>query len=119
MQHAIYKVEITFLANKDDFENGYTGEYGTEWQESKEFTTLKEVKQFVKDNTYSGYKYIEYDEFNKNYRTSYLTDDNNQGEMYKTDVEKWKRGEINGWSVDCEITVKKYTPKIIGNIKFN
>lgn len=119
MNKAIYKVEMTFLASKDDWENGETGEYGSQWEESQEFETLQEVKEFVKDNTYSGYEYIEYDDYLKRYVTAYTTTDDNQGEMSKQEHEQWEKGEINGWAVNIDIIVKKFTPKLIGNIKFN
>ena len=119
MQAAIYKVEMTFLAAKDNWEEGETGEYGASWEEAREFSTLTDVKQFVKDNTYSGYEYIEYDEYLKRYVTAYTTTDENEGEMSENEKELWKKGEINGWTVNCDITVKKFTPKLIGNIKFN
>jgi conjugal transfer/entry exclusion protein len=116
---AIYKVEIAFLALKDEWENGETGEYGASWDESREFESLAEVKEFVEENTYSGYDYIEYDNYLKRYVTSYTTTDDNQGEMTESERKQWQAGEINGWTVSCDITVKKFTPKIIGNIKFN
>lgn len=119
MNAVIYKVDMTFLTAKDEWENGETGEYGTEWSESEEFETLEEVKEFVKDRTYSGYEYIEYDSYLKRYTTAYTATDNNDGEMSDSEKEQWKKGEINGWSVMCDIVVKKFTPKIIGNIKFN
>ncbi len=119
MEQATYKVDMAFLANKDDYEQGYTGEYGASWEESAEFETLKEVKEFVKNRVYSGYEYIEYDSENKWYRTGYLATDENEGEMSKTESIQWKKGKINGWSVNVDITIKKFTPKIIGNVKFN
>jgi hypothetical protein len=119
MNAAIYKVDMTFLAAKDDYNDGETGEYGSSWEESKEFNALAEVKQFVKDQTYSGYEYIEYDNYLKRYTTAYMTTDENTGEMYESEKEAWERGEINGWNIMVDFTVKKFTPKLIGNIKFN
>ena len=119
MNTATYKVEMAFSAVKDDYNNGETGEFGSDWHESEEFATLAEVKEFVKDRVYSGYEYLEYDSDNKRYVTSYMTTDDNQGEMYESELKAWKKGEINGWSVMCDVTVKKFTPKIIGNVKFN
>lgn len=119
MKTATYKVTMTFSAEKDEFKNGCTGEYGTEWQETEEFATLTEVKEFVKDRVYSGYEYIEYDEYNKNYVTAYHAADENNGEMTEQETKDWKAGKINGWYTYCQIKVEKYTPKIIGNIKFN
>lgn len=115
----MYKVYMTFSAVKDDWKYGETDEYGANWDLSQEFATLPEVKEFVKENTYSGYEYIEYDEYLKRYTTSYMTTDENEGEMTDLEHEQWKQGDISGWSVQCDITVKKYTPKLIGNIKFN
>jgi hypothetical protein len=119
MNAVIYKVDMTFLTAKDDFENGETGEWGSDWQESEEFSTLKEVKEFVKDRVYSGYEYIEYDPEYKRYITAYMTTDDNQGEMYENERKQWQEGKINGWNVMCDFTVKKFTPKLIGNVKFN
>lgn len=116
---AIYKVTLSFLAEKDDFNEGLTGDVGASWVEVEEFRTLKEVKEFVKDWTYSGYEYIEYDTYLKRYVTAYTTTDDNQGEMSENERKQWQNGEINGWTVNCDITVEKYTPKIIGNVKFN
>lgn len=115
----MYKVNMTFSAVKDDYEEGQTDEYGAFWEESKDFDSLQEVKEFVKENTYSGYDYIEYDEYLRAYKTAYMTTDENNGDMSESESEQWKKGEINGWCVDIDITVKKFTPKLIGNIKFN
>ena len=119
MNTATYKVTMTFSAVKDDWENGETGQYGSEWQEVREFKTLREVKEFVKDNSYSGYDYIEYDDYMKYYITSYMTTDDNMGEMTPSEYKQWKNGEINGWCINTDILVQKFTPKTIGNIKFN
>lgn len=119
MNTAMYKVTINFSAEKDEYQNGCTGEFGADWQEVREFSTLKEVKEFVKDQVYSGYDYIEYDEYNKAYRTVYTATDENMGDMTNQEVKDWKAGKINGWCIDCQIKVEKYTPKTIGNIKFN
>jgi hypothetical protein len=119
MQAVIYKVDMTFLTAKDEWENGETGEYGAEWHLSDEFKTLTEVKEYVKEQTYSGYEFIEYDGYLKRYTTAYTTTDDNDGEMSENEHKQWENGEINGWTVMCDITVKKFTPKIIGNIKFN
>jgi hypothetical protein len=119
MNTAMYKVVATFSAVKDDYELGETGEYGADWTETREFATLPEVKEFIKDNTYSGYEYIEYDDYLKRYVTAYTTTDDNEGEMDEDERKQWVKGEINGWTVNCDITVQKFTPKTIGNIKFN
>lgn len=119
MNAAIYKVDMTFLAAEDEWENGETGEYGASWQESQEFETLAEVKEFVRDRTYSGYEYIEYDSYLKRYTTAYTATDENDGEMSDSEKQAWQRGEINGWTIMCDFTVKKFTPKTIGNVKFN
>lgn len=119
MQAAIYKVNMTFLAAKDVYGEGETGDYGAEWQFSEEFSNLNGVKDFVKSHTYSGYEYIEYDSCLKCYLTAYMATDENMGEMSKSESEQWKRGEINGWYTTVNIQVQKFTPKIIGNIKFN
>ena len=116
---AIYKVDMTFLAEQDDFNSGLTGKYGSQWHETEEFETLAQVKKFVKDRVYSGYEYIEYDSYLKQYTTSYLTTDDNGGELSLEESKAWKRGEMNAWAVTCGITVLKFTPKIIGNVKFN
>lgn len=116
---ATYKVTISFLAEKDDYNEGLTGDIGASWTEVAEFRTLKEVKEFVRDWTYSGYNYIEYDTYLKRYITAYQTTDENVGEMSEREMQAWKDGEINGWTVSCDITVQKLTPKIIGNVKFN
>ena len=115
----MYKVIATFSTAKDDYEQGETGEYGTSWDITEEFETLAEVKQFVKDNTYSSYQYIEYDDYLKRYLTAYTTTDENEGEMSENELKQWKAGKINGWTVDCRFLVQKFTPKTIGNIKFN
>lgn len=114
-----YRLKMDFTTEKDDFKNGCTGEYGTQWQEIREFDKLKDLKEFVKDNTYSGYKYIEFDDYNKNYITSYMATDENVGEMTEQESKDWKANKINGWVVDCFIAVEKYDPKKVNNIKFN
>jgi hypothetical protein len=115
----MYKLKMYFMTEKDIWKEGCTGEYGTEWQEIREFDKLKDLKEFVKDNTYSSYKYIEFDDYNKNYITSYMATDENIGEMTKQEMHDWKRGKINGWVVNCDITIEKYDPKRVNNIKFN
>ena len=119
MNTAMYKVIATFSAVKDDYELGETGECGSGWTMTEEFNSLPEVKEFIKDNTYSGYNYIEYDDYLKKYVTAYTTTDDNMGEMSEQERKQWVNGKINGWTVDCNITVQKFTPKTIGNIKFN
>lgn len=114
-----YRLKMDFTTEKDNWENGCTGEYGTEWQEVREFSDLKDLKEFVKDNTYGGYKYIEFDDYNKNYITSYMATDENVGEMTEQELKDWKANKINGWTVDCFIAVEKYDPKKVNNIKFN
>ena len=119
MQNATYKVNMTFLAEKDVYDDGCTGDFGAEWSETREFATLAEVKEFVKDNCYSGYEYLEYDSYLKRYDTSYMTTDDNMGEMSPSELQQWKDGKINGWVVMVSVTVEKFTPKLIGNVKFN
>jgi hypothetical protein len=114
----MYKVKLYFNTAKDDWENGETGEYGASWTDSRECQTLEEVKEFVKDNTYSGYEYIEFDEFNDFYITAYTTTDENDGEMDKTEKDAWKKGEINGWTVSVDIIVEEYKPKRLNNLEF-
>lgn len=116
---ATYKVELSFLAEQDVYEDGCQNVFGAEWQEVREFATLSEVKEFVKDQTYSGYEYLEYDDYLKKYVTSYMTTDDNCGEMTASEMQQWKDGKINGWCVMVDLRVSKFTPKIVGNIKFN
>lgn len=114
----MYKVKMYFQAVKDDYEQGETSEYGASWEEVKEYETLEDVKEFVKDNTYSGYEYIEFDEFNDYYITSYMTNDDNEGEMLEEEVKQWKNGKINGWRVSIDIIIEEYTPKRLNDIEF-
>lgn len=109
----MYKLVMYFNADKDVFDEGLTGETGACWDIEKLFDTIDELKAFVKDETYSGYDYIEQDEDTEGtYRTAYTTTDDNMGEMNKQELEDWKAGKINGWYVDISFTVDEleYTP---------
>src|SRR3954471_5226845 len=110
MNTAMYKVIATFSAVKDDYKQGELGELGADWEMTEEFKTLAQVKDFVRDNTYSGYNYIEYDDFLKRYATGYTTTDENTGEMTDSERKLWEQGKINGWFVDCQFQVEKFTP---------
>lgn len=109
-----------FNTAKDDYEQGEIGEHGTSWENIREFGTLKEVKEFIRDNTYSGYDYIEqHEEEEGRYRTAYTTTDANEGEMTPRETEDWKAGKINGWTVDCDITVQHIVLSPVKDIKFD
>ena len=114
----MYKLKMYFNTVKDDYEQGELNEYGTSWEEVKEYELLDDVKEFIRNNTYSAYDYIEYDEYNDFYRTAYTATDDNNGEMSASEHEQWKQGKINGWTVDIDIIIEEYTPQRLNNVDF-
>jgi hypothetical protein len=115
----MYKLTMYFNTEKDDWENGLTGESGAYWMIDEVFSTLEQVKECIKDNTYSGYGYIEQDEdVEGTYRTAYITTDDNMGEMDEQELENWKAGKINGWTVDISFTVGRVEYTAVPDINF-
>lgn len=110
----MYKAVIYFEAEVDDFEQGLTGEYGASWTEEFTTKTKEELRERISYTTNTKWEDIEQEDINdypnaSEYHTSYLTNEDNEGEASAEEVEEWKQGKLKLWAVNCHILVSKVT----------
>ena len=110
-----YKAVIYFDAIEDNYNDGEIGGIVNSWTETLEAPTTEELKQKIVDATYQeDFTTIDDEQINEyehatEYHTSYLADDNNQGDASDQQIEQWRAGKLRLWAIRCHILVTKLT----------
>lgn len=110
----MYKAVIYFEAYEDSYEDGEIGNIANHWDETLTAKTKKELRELIEKATYNEWKNIEHEDINEypkasEYWTSYLADEDNQGDAYPSQIEEWKAGKLRLWAIRCHILVSKVT----------
>ncbi len=111
----MYKATIYFDANEDNYEQGeLIDSPGANWEEVLTADTQSELRNKILEATYSKWGDLDSEQFNDydwatEYHTSYLANEDNQGDASKSEIESWKQGKTRLWSVNCHILVTKVT----------
>lgn len=103
-----YQATIHFSAIEDDYEQGEIGGSVNDWIETIEADTTKELKEKVLQATYSTElddEQINDYSFATEYATSYLADENNEGDASPKQIEQWKLGKLKLYAINCHILV--------------
>lgn len=107
-----YKATIHFEAYEDDYEQGEL-DHVNSWVDTIERDTQAELKQAIIEATYQNdFSTIDDEQMNgydwaTEYHTSYLADEDNQGDASESQIEEWKKGELKLYAINCHILVTK------------
>ena len=112
----MFKAEIEFSAYEDVFEDGENVSCDNTWFETITADTASELRNKVLEATYSRWQDLDDEQINEydfatEYHTSYLANENNEGDASESEIEAWKRGELRLWSIHCHILVTEVTEK--------
>jgi hypothetical protein len=111
----MYKATIQFDSYLDNYESGQIGNSCNQWETDLTAKTTEELKAKILIETYqTDWRDVEHDDINEyeqwsEYHTSYMTNVNNEGEATEAELEKWREGKLELYSVDCHILVSKVT----------
>lgn len=108
----MYKAEIEFEACEDNYNNGQSMQCDNTWYETLEANTADELKEKIAEVTYTPWEKINHEDMNdypnqSEYWTSYLADENNEGDASESDIAEWKQGKCKLWAINCHILVSK------------
>lgn len=111
-----YKATIYFDAYVDDYEQGQELQSVNYWTDTIEKDTTEELKKAICEATYSKWDDITYEDINEypqasEYWTSYLADEDNQGDASASQVEQWKQGKLTLYAINCHILVSEVIEK--------
>lgn len=109
-----YKATIYHDLVEDKYEEGEVGDIISSWSYTHEADTQSELRNKVLEATYSKWEDLDGEQINEydwctEYHTAYMVDKYNDGDVSASEIEKWKRGEIELFSVNCHILVTKVT----------
>ena len=110
----MYKAHIYFTAYEDDYEDGQSISADNSWDEVFTADTQSELRNKILEATYSKWEDLNDEQMNEydwatEYSTSYLTNEENQGDASEREIEEWKQGKTRLWAIDCHILVTKVT----------
>lgn len=110
-----YKAEIEFTAYEDDYNEG-EGNHVNTWMQTITADTKSELRNEILAATYSKWENLDDDQMNEydwctEYHTSYMANEDNQGDASKSEIELWKKGELKLYAVNCHILVTEVTEK--------
>lgn len=110
----MYKAVICFEAIEDDYEQGEIGRSVNSWDETLTAETQSELRNKILKATYSKWVDLDDDQANEydwctEYHTSYLADENNEGDASLGQIEQWKKGKLRLYAVNCHILVTETT----------
>lgn len=109
-----YKAEIEFLAYEDDYNEGEVSGIVNSWNQTITADTKANLRNEICDATYSKWEDIDGDQMNEydhatEYHTSYLANEDNQGDASESEIEEWKKGELKLYAINCHILVTEVT----------
>lgn len=114
MSKTQYKATIHFDAYEDSYEQGEL-DHVNSWTDEIVKDTKGELQQAILDATYQDdFSTVDDEQMNDydwctEYHTTYLANEDNQGDASKQEIEQWKKGEIKLYAINCHILVTKIT----------
>lgn len=110
----MYKAIIHFDATEDDYEDGEIGGVVNSWEETLTAKTQSELRNKVLGATYSKWEDLDDDQMNEydwctEYHTSYLANEDNQGDASESEIEDWRQGKTRLFAITCQILVTEVT----------
>ena len=111
----MYKADIEFSACEDHYINGELDCVNV-WNEVLYADTQSELRDKILSATYSKWEDLDDEQMNEydwctEYHTSYLANEENEGDASEEEIERWKLGEIKLYSINCHILVTEVTEK--------
>lgn len=106
-----YKANIEFTAYKDDYTEGEDITAVNSWYETLEANTKDELKQKILDATYTDkWENVSDEQINEyehatEYFTEYTANGENDGNASASEIEQWKKGELDLYAIHCHILV--------------
>lgn len=111
----MYKAQIEFIAYEDSYEQGELEQVNI-WEETLLADTQSELRNKILDATYSKWEDLDEEQMNEydwctEYHTSYLANENNEGDASEEEIEQWKLGKLKLYAINCHILVTEVTEK--------
>lgn len=112
----MYKAKIYFEAIEDDYKNGEIGGVVNHWTEQITALTQSGLRNKVLEATYSKWQDLDDEQMNEygwctEYHTSYLANEENEGEATQSEIKAWKKGKLQLFAINCHILVTEITEK--------
>jgi gas vesicle protein len=112
----MYKATIYSEATEDNYMDSLVGDVVNSWEEVLTADTQSELRNKILEATYTEWKDLNDEQINDydwctEYHTSYLTNEDNQGKAYESEVKEWKKGKTKLYAVECHILVTEVTEK--------
>lgn len=109
-----YKATIYFEANEDKYDEGQSLAIVNSWDETLLADTQSELRNKILEATYSKWGDLNDEQMNEydwctEYQTSYLANEDNEGEATPSEIEQWRKGNIKLYAINCHILVTKVT----------
>ena len=110
-----YKAIIFYTAYVDDYEQGQEFECVNSWDDTIIADTKEELKAKILEATYTpSWDLVDDDQMNGyehayEYHTSYLADEENEGDATEEQIEEWKQGKLKLYAINCQVLVTEVT----------
>lgn len=110
----MYQAKIYYDAVEDNYEEGEIGFVVNSWEDVLQADTQSELRNKVLDATYSKWEDLNDEQLNEydwctEYHTSYLANEDNQGDASESEVASWKQGKQKLYAINCHILITEVT----------
>lgn len=110
----MYHAKIDYTATLNSYENGEIGDPVNFWQEEFMAETLKNLRAYVLEATFSTWEELDKEQFSDyidctKYDAMYLANESLEGKASASEIELYEKGLLDLYLIDCHIKVFEST----------